>query len=69
MLGGQDPITVNSQVRDYVDRIDNDRCRVIEYENAGHTLEFEPDPQPYFRDLTAWCREVATQSRLSLRES
>jgi alpha-beta hydrolase superfamily lysophospholipase len=32
--------------------------RVILYPGAGHTLEFEPDPAVYFRDLVAWIGEV-----------
>lgn len=46
--------------------IDNDRCRVwlrglplsdktlTEYPDAAHTIEFEPDPTQYFRELVNW---------------
>ena len=27
---------------------------IIEYPDAHHTLEFEPDPAPLFADLTRW---------------
>jgi hypothetical protein len=31
----------------------------VEYPGAAHTLEFEPDPLPYFADLTNWIGAVA----------
>jgi alpha-beta hydrolase superfamily lysophospholipase len=34
------------------------RRRVIVYPDASHTLEFEPDPEKYFRDLVAWIGEI-----------
>ena len=58
-LAGRDPITVNSHVRGFVERISHPQRRVIEYPDASHTLEFEDDPLQYFHDLAGWCREVA----------
>jgi alpha-beta hydrolase superfamily lysophospholipase len=34
------------------------RRRVIVYPDASHTLEFEPEPEKYFRDLVAWLAEI-----------
>ena len=34
------------------------RRHVVAYPGAHHTLEFEPDPMPYFRDLVAWIEQV-----------
>jgi hypothetical protein len=35
---------------------------IIEYPEAHHTLEFEPDPTRYARDLIVWLdRTVANQ--------
>jgi len=46
--------------------IDNERCRawlrglpvsdrqITEYPEAEHTIEFEADPKPFYRDLTEW---------------
>lgn len=62
MLAGQDPITLNPQVGRFVERTSHDRRQIIEYPGASHTLEFEPDPSPYFHDLAAWCRNVANES-------
>jgi alpha-beta hydrolase superfamily lysophospholipase len=37
------------------------RRRTVTYPGAHHTLEFEPDPSAYFRDLVAWIDEVEGQ--------
>ena len=34
------------------------RHRIVEYAGASHTLEFEPDPEPFFRDSVAWVEEA-----------
>jgi acylglycerol lipase len=54
MLAGRDRIIDNGHVRDFYDRAPSVNKTLIEYPNAGHTLEFEPDPQPYFEDLGNW---------------
>jgi len=38
------------------------RRRVRLYAGAHHTLEFEPDPTPYFNDLVGWIREVERET-------
>jgi len=63
MLAGRDPITVNQLVREFVERIDSEHKQVIEYPEASHTLEFEPDRTQYFADLAAWCGDVAVRAR------
>ena len=39
------------------------RRRIVLYPGAHHTLEFEPDPAPYFRDLVAWIDEVEAEQK------
>lgn len=39
------------------------RRRLLMYQGAHHTLEFEPDPAPYFRDLVSWIDEVEADAR------
>ena len=39
------------------------RKRVITYPGAHHTLEFEVDPQPYFKDIVAWIEQVEREAR------
>jgi alpha-beta hydrolase superfamily lysophospholipase len=54
MLAGQDRIVDNSKTRAYFDRLASTNRRAIEYPEGHHTLEFEPDPSRYARDLIAW---------------
>ncbi|HWE40027.1 MAG TPA: alpha/beta fold hydrolase [Isosphaeraceae bacterium] len=54
MLAGQDRIVDNAKTKALVGRMGSDRREVIEYSEAHHTLEFEPDPSRYARDLIAW---------------
>lgn len=54
MLAGRDRIIDNERTRAYFGRFASEDKRVIEYGEAHHTLEFEPDPTPAFADLAAW---------------
>jgi alpha-beta hydrolase superfamily lysophospholipase len=58
MLAGRDRIVDNDRTRAYFERIGSLDRRVIEYPDAHHTLEFEPDPARYARDLAGWLDEV-----------
>jgi len=59
-LAERDRIIDNRATRGRVARLGAPRHRIIEYAGASHTLEFEPDPEPFFRDLVAWIDEVET---------
>jgi alpha-beta hydrolase superfamily lysophospholipase len=54
MLAGQDRIVDNARTLDYFQRLASADRQVIEYPDGHHTLEFEPDPTRYARDLIAW---------------
>jgi alpha-beta hydrolase superfamily lysophospholipase len=54
VLAGQDRIVDNARTRQYFDRLASRDRRVLEYPEAHHTLEFEPDPARYARDLIGW---------------
>jgi alpha-beta hydrolase superfamily lysophospholipase len=54
MLAGQDRIVDNARTREDVRALVTGDLTVIEYPEAHHTLEFEPDPTRYARDLIAW---------------
>jgi len=54
MLATEDRIVNNPKTRAYVDRLASEDKTVIEYPGAHHTLEFEPDPGLYARDLMVW---------------
>jgi acylglycerol lipase len=59
MLAGQDRIVDNVRTRLFFGRVAGHHKTLIEYPGAGHTLEFEPDPMPYFVDLTDWIARIA----------
>ena len=58
MLAGQDRIVDNARTRATFERLASPSKRLIEYPEAHHTLEFEPDPARYARDLAAWLDET-----------
>lgn len=54
MLAGRDRIVDNTKTLRYLRRVSSPDRQVIEYPEAHHTLEFEPDPGLYARDLCSW---------------
>jgi alpha-beta hydrolase superfamily lysophospholipase len=54
MLSGQDRIVNNDRTRAYFGRLASPEKAVIEYPEGHHTLEFDPDPDRYARDLAEW---------------
>ena len=59
LLAGQDRIIRNEPTRAFVERFAGPKA-IIEYPEAQHTLEFEPEPDVFLRDLVSWLgRRVA----------
>jgi alpha-beta hydrolase superfamily lysophospholipase len=56
LLAGQDRIIRNEPTRRYVERLASADKEIIEYPEAHHTLEFEPDPDRFLSDLIGWLR-------------
>lgn len=54
MLAGRDRIVDNAKTLAYFDKLAVADRTVLEYPEAHHTLEFEPDPSRYARDLIGW---------------
>jgi alpha-beta hydrolase superfamily lysophospholipase len=54
VLAGRDRIVNNRRTRAFFFRTTTAQRTLLEYPNAAHTLEFEPDPVAYFRDLAEW---------------
>jgi alpha-beta hydrolase superfamily lysophospholipase len=50
-LAGGDRIIDNGRTKAFVRRLRWESRTITEYAQADHTLEFEPDPQPYFAEL------------------
>jgi alpha-beta hydrolase superfamily lysophospholipase len=55
MLAGRDRIIDNAKTRHFVEKFPGPK-QVIEYRDAHHTLEFEPDGHPFVGDLLEWMR-------------
>lgn len=56
LLAGRDRIVDGAKTKGYFARLASQDKAVIEYPEAHHTLEFEPDPTPIFADVAAWLR-------------
>lgn len=54
LLAEQDQIIDNTATRQFVERFASADKTVIEYPQAHHTLEFEPDPSRFLDDLISW---------------
>jgi len=54
MLAGRDRIISNERTRATFSRLGSKIKTAVLYEGAHHTLEFEQEPEPFFRDLVAW---------------
>jgi alpha-beta hydrolase superfamily lysophospholipase len=67
LLAGKDQIIHNERTRRYVEQIALGEKDVIEYPEAHHTLEFEPDGDQFIRDLESWLgRRVLGPSHSSM---
>ncbi len=65
MLGGQDRIVDNAKTLAYFERLASRDKRAIDYPEGHHTLEFEPDPARYARDLADWLGDVLVRKPVS----
>jgi alpha-beta hydrolase superfamily lysophospholipase len=63
MLAERDRIIDNEATRHYLDKIALGEKTIVEYPEAHHTLEFEPDPDLFIQDLQHWLeRQLVTSS-------
>jgi alpha-beta hydrolase superfamily lysophospholipase len=53
-LAGRDRIIDNARTKAFIRGLRWPQREITEYHDADHTLEFEPDPEPFLRDLTDW---------------
>jgi len=56
MLAGLDRIISNERTRSCFARLASPEKLAITYENAHHTIEFEPDPRLFIADLVRWIK-------------
>jgi alpha-beta hydrolase superfamily lysophospholipase len=62
MLAGKDRIIDNARTRRYVESFAATEKEVVEYPEAHHTLEFEPEPARFLDDLSQWLLKQAGPS-------
>jgi alpha-beta hydrolase superfamily lysophospholipase len=65
MLAGRDRIVNNRRTRTFFTQTAAVKSTLIEYPNAAHTLEFEPDPVSYFQDLSGWIGAIDRDTTLT----
>jgi alpha-beta hydrolase superfamily lysophospholipase len=58
LLAERDRIINNALTRRFAQRFALGDRETIEYRDAHHTLEFEPEPERFLRDLTGWLDRV-----------
>jgi alpha-beta hydrolase superfamily lysophospholipase len=66
LLAEKDRIIDNSRTRALLGRLPTQDQQIIEYPGAHHTLEFEPDPEPFIGDILSWLDRHTTQARNAL---
>jgi alpha-beta hydrolase superfamily lysophospholipase len=64
-LAGNDRIIDNHRTREFVRRLGWPCRTIVEYPDAQHTLEFEPDPELYYSDLVEWVTDCERANRNS----
>jgi acylglycerol lipase len=57
-LAETDRIIDNARTRALVEAMPSPRRRIATYPGSHHTLEFDPDPEPYLADLVRWIAET-----------
>jgi alpha-beta hydrolase superfamily lysophospholipase len=57
LLAEHDRIIDNARTRRLMERLASADKMVLEYAGAHHTLEFEPDPEVFLRDLRRWLEQ------------
>jgi alpha-beta hydrolase superfamily lysophospholipase len=66
MLAGKDRIVDNARTRAVVSAMASTDKTMIEYPEAHHTLEFEPDPARYACDLINWLDQKVANRKAPL---
>jgi acylglycerol lipase len=54
LLAGHDRIIDNDRTRRWLRSLPSPDRRITDYPTSRHTLEFDPDPQPFLDDLSKW---------------
>ena len=58
MLAEKDQIIDNTATKKFFQNMRVPECKVIEYSDAEHTLEFEPCKEQFITDLIDWLKTI-----------
>ena len=58
VLAGRDRIVDNGRLRRFFQALPHGAKRLLYYPEAHHTVEFEPDPEPFFEELARWMLQM-----------
>lgn len=58
LLAGRDRIIDTPRTRLLFERLRDEHAQLVEYPDACHTLEFEPDPEPFIENLRDWLSRI-----------
>ncbi len=64
-LAEHDRIIDNHRTREFVRSLGWPVRDIVEYRGAHHTIEFEPDPEPFFSDLIDWLSSQPVEQPLA----
>lgn len=64
VLAGRDRMIRNERTRKHLASLASADKTILEYPSAAHTLEFEPDPEPFFDDLADWVARVSRRRKV-----
>jgi alpha-beta hydrolase superfamily lysophospholipase len=62
VLSAKDRITDNAATRAYFSRLASTDKTLLEYPDAAHTLDFEPDPSSFHADLARWIERIFSRA-------
>ncbi len=65
LLAGKDQIIDNPATEAYFHRIAADQKRLIQYPDARHTLEFEPNREQIVADYSGWLADLSSSGKIS----
>lgn len=58
VLAGQDKIVDNAKLQRFFQALPHRGNRLVRFPEAHHTVEFEPQPGPFFEELVRWIVEM-----------
>ncbi len=64
VTAGRDRMIRNARTKHFLSTLASDDKTALEYRTAAHTLEFEPDPEPFYADLADWIARVVRRRKV-----